>query len=84
MPKKSSFNVEDDRVASVEIDGIAYAVPDDIPDDEDRHRVELMPLSLDPSTGSHAGSGLPVEKILAVVFFGVSAITLLIALFSAL
>lgn len=81
MPKKYSFIVENDEVVSIEVDGVAYASPDDIPDPDDRHRVEMMmPLSLGPAPPVTAGP--PVEKIVAAAFFVVAAITLSIAVYS--
>jgi hypothetical protein len=42
MQKKYSINWEDDRVASVEVDGVQYGTPDQIPDPEDREKVEQL------------------------------------------
>jgi len=43
MTKKYSVNVENDEVVSVEVDGVTYEHPDQIPDPEDRAKIlELM------------------------------------------
>lgn len=85
MPRKYSLNIENDEVVSVEVDGVVYATPDDIPDPEDQHRIEMMmPLSFDTAPVPGAAAGIAVEKILAGVFFVVALITLSIAVFSAL
>jgi hypothetical protein len=43
MSKKYSINIEDEQVVSVEIDGVVYEDPDQIPDQEDRARIiQLM------------------------------------------
>jgi Ca2+/Na+ antiporter len=49
MAKKYSVNVDDnDEVVSVEVDGVVYKHPDDIPDPEDRARIlSLMDQSSD-------------------------------------
>lgn len=85
MPRKYSLNVENDEVVSVEVDGVVYATPDDIPDPEDQHRIEMMmPLSFGAVPVAGAATGVPVERIVAGVFFVVALITLSIAVFSAL
>jgi hypothetical protein len=42
MEKKISINMADDELVSIEVDGVQYASPDEIPDAEDRARVEAM------------------------------------------
>jgi hypothetical protein len=43
MVKKYSVNMENDEVVSVEVDGVSYRHPDQIPDPEDRAKIlELM------------------------------------------
>jgi len=43
MAKKYSVNVENDEVVSVEVDGVIYEHPDQIPDPDDREKIlELM------------------------------------------
>lgn len=39
MAKKYSVNMENDEIISVEVDGIRYENPDEIPDRKDRERV---------------------------------------------
>lgn len=42
MTKKYSINWENDEIVSVEVDGVTYADPEDIPDPEDRAQVERL------------------------------------------
>lgn len=42
MPKKYSLNVENGAVVSVEVDGLQYASPNEIPAAEDRAQIELL------------------------------------------
>ena len=42
MTKKYSINMEDDEVVSVEVDGVQYENPDEIPDAQDRDKINLM------------------------------------------
>ncbi len=42
MAKKYSLNTENDEVISVEVDGVQYDSPDEIPDAEDRARIEML------------------------------------------
>ena len=42
MAKKYSVNMEDGAVVSVEVDGVSYASPDEIPDPYDRDQVERL------------------------------------------
>ena len=39
MAKKYSLNIENDEVVSVEVDGVQYDSPDQIPDPEDRAKI---------------------------------------------
>lgn len=48
MAKKYSLNIENDEVVSVEVDGVQYDSPDQIPDPEDRAKIlRLMSTSTD-------------------------------------
>lgn len=48
MSKKFSVNYEDDRLVSVEVDGVLYDGPDQIPDPQDRDKIfQLMAGSSD-------------------------------------
>ena len=42
MAKKYSLNIEHDEVVSVEVDGVEYDSPDQIPDPEDRAKILLL------------------------------------------
>ena len=42
MSKKYSVQMEDDRVVSVQVDGVIYPGPEDIPDAHDRKKVRAM------------------------------------------
>lgn len=42
MAKKYSLNIENDEVVSVEVDGVQYDNPDQIPDPEDRAKILLL------------------------------------------
>lgn len=42
MGKQYSIKVKDDEVVSVEVDGVSYTDPNDIPDPEDRDKVEAL------------------------------------------
>ena len=42
MAKKYSFQMEDDRVISVEVDGVSYPSPEDIPNPQDRQKLRTM------------------------------------------
>jgi hypothetical protein len=42
MEKKYSVNMENDEVVSVEVDGVQYASPEDIPDEQDREKIALL------------------------------------------
>lgn len=48
MAKKYSLNIENDEVVSVEVDGVPYDHPDQIPDPEDRAKILLL---MEKSTG---------------------------------
>lgn len=42
MAKKYSVQMENDEVVSVEVDGVTYTNPDDIPDEGDRQKIQAM------------------------------------------
>jgi preprotein translocase subunit SecG len=58
MAKKYSINVEDGEVVSVEVDGVEYANPDQIPDGEDRAQIELL---MSRSTGEDSDQAFDKE-----------------------
>jgi hypothetical protein len=52
MAKKYSINTENDEIVSIEVDGVQYDSPDQIPDPEDRAKIEmLMSKSMEDSFG---------------------------------
>jgi hypothetical protein len=81
--KKYSLNVQNDRVVSVEIDGVVYSSPDKIPDPEDQARMEFLVNSFPGADfGSSAeSSGLP--RIVFGIFLGVAVLMLVIFSISA-
>lgn len=83
--KKYSINWEDELPVSFEVNGVQYENIDDVPDEEDRHKLEAM---LDSSfdadfeqlqKDTERISNFPVEKVVLGIFTGVAAIMLLIA-----
>jgi hypothetical protein len=42
MEKKYSINMENDEIVSIEVDGVRYDSPDQIPDAEDRAKIEML------------------------------------------
>ena len=42
MEKKYSLNTRDGEIVSIEIDGVEYSNTDEIPDPEDRAKVEML------------------------------------------
>lgn len=95
MAKKYSINVENDEVVSVEVDGIQYDSPDNIPNETDREKVLDL---VSKTTGDSFGEDFDKEyeedfrelerqsagasKIIVSIFLAVGALLLVIALFS--
>jgi hypothetical protein len=42
VEKKYSINTENDKIVSIEVDGVRYDSPDQIPDAEDRDKIEML------------------------------------------
>ena len=95
MEKRYSVQMEDDRVVSVEVDGVQYDDPDQIPDDEDRRKIlELIAKSSDENFGKDFDKEFDEEfrelerqsaqfpKVIISVFLIVAAIMLVIAAIS--
>jgi hypothetical protein len=91
MTKKYSVNMENDEVVSVEVDGVRYDNPDQIPDAEDRDKIlELISKSSGEDFDKEfeaefrelerQSAGAP--KIIVSVFLAVGALMLVIALLS--
>ncbi len=87
--KKYSINWEDDVAVSFEVNGVEYKSLDDIPDEDDRLKLEaMMDSAADAEFEAEfkkmneeiqqSGSGSP-EKIIVGVFTGVAVLMLLIA-----
>jgi hypothetical protein len=86
MEKKYSVKYENGKLVSVEVDGVSYANPDDIPDDEDRLRMQmLMEEDVDDlekefqEMAEPVGKPFPFNQIIFGVFLGVSVLMLVIA-----
>jgi hypothetical protein len=92
MPKKKySINWEDDEAVSFEVNGVVYESLDDVPDDDDRDRLQAMLDSaedaefdkefeeLDKQHQAAEESGVDIEKIILSVFTGIAVLMLLIA-----
>jgi hypothetical protein len=88
--KKYSINWEDELPVSFEVNGVQYENIDDVPDEEDRHKLEAMLDSSFDADFKDADferlqkdteriSNFPVEKVVLGIFTGVAAIMLLIA-----
>ena len=67
------------RVVGVEVDGVWYATPDDIPDPVDRERVRLLIGEPSAAVEAPTRSPLPLERVVAGVFAAVAALMLAIA-----
>ena len=42
VAKKYSVQMEDDKIVSVEVDGVTYTNPDEIPDEQDREKIQTV------------------------------------------
>lgn len=95
MAKKYAVNVENDEVISVEVDGVQYNSPGQIPDETDRDKIlGLISKSTDEDFGKdfvqefeaefHAleGQSAGALKIIISIFLAVGVIMLVIALIS--
>jgi len=91
LTKKYSIQMEDDQVVAVEVDGIQYDDPGQIPDAQDREKIlELISKSTDEDFDrefeeefrelERQSAGAP--KIIISVFLGVALLMLVIALIS--
>jgi hypothetical protein len=83
--KQYSIQWEDDHPVSFEVDGVTYERLEDVPDENDRRKLEAMmdnSFDLELELMSRAGGqnkGVDVEKVILSVFSGVAALMLLIA-----
>lgn len=88
MAKKYSINVENDRIISIEVDGIQYASPDEIPDLDDRAKMLLITENFPDMDWDLPESELETKpfifpKLIVPLFLAVSLLMLTIASFSA-
>jgi len=87
--KKYSINWEDELPVSFEVDGVTYDRLEDIPDEQDRHKLEaMMESSFDADFDAEFAEmnrevqqayGVDVQKIILSVFTGIAVLMLLIA-----
>jgi uncharacterized protein DUF3592 len=87
--KKYSINWEDDEPVSFEVDGIQYESLDDVPNEDDRLKLEtMMNSTLDAEFDAEFAkmdkdiqqtNKVPFEKIILGIFTGVAVLMLLIA-----
>jgi hypothetical protein len=87
MQKNYVVNWQDDRVESLEVDGVRYATPEEIPDPADRAQIEALiahgPEDFDPQDFAlPAGTPFPLTRIVFTVFAVVAVLMLGIAAFS--
>jgi hypothetical protein len=84
MGKKYSINWENEVVVSVEVDGVQYASPDQIPDPEDRARVMLL-MSGEPDMDFSLAASEPsaLSKYIFLVFLAVAVLMLTISAITA-
>ena len=93
--KKYSVNWQDDEPISYEVDGVVYETLDDVPDEADRSRLEVMVNSsieqeferqfeefdkeFEKEFEAHKKSSANAEKLILGIFTGVAILMLLIA-----
>lgn len=92
--QKYSINWEDDEPVSFEVNGIQYENLDEVPDEEDRQRLEAMMNSAEDAEfdaefekawkEAKQNQGTPIEKIILPIFTGVAILMLLIAALSSI
>lgn len=97
MGKKYSVQMEDGKLVSVEVDGVKYTNPDEIPDDRDRLAVEELVTRMengedgfDPGLEQEFQSDLQelrrqsvrMPKVMAAIFGGIAVILLVISALS--
>lgn len=85
--KKYSINVEDGQLVSVEVDGVEYRDPEDIPDAEDRDMVEMLlvggPDTADDDFAEPFKESTALPNIILLVFGGVAVLMLAITVIAA-
>jgi len=85
MRKKYSINWENDEVVSVEVNGVQYDSPDQIPDPDDRAKIELL-MSDSPDVDLSLPASPPglFSKIILAIFLAVAVLMLAISVISAI
>jgi hypothetical protein len=95
MAKRFSVNIENDEVLSIDIDGVLYDSPDDIPDPVDRSKAEAIIASMQEGNEAEFErefdrqfANLQQEssrwsKLIIAIFLGVAGVLLLISILSA-
>lgn len=79
MGKTYKVHEDGGRVVGVEVDGVWYATPDDIPDPVDRERVRLLIGEPPAAVEAPTRSPFPIERVVAGVFAAVAAVLLAVA-----
>lgn len=87
--KKYSINWEDDTAVSFEVNGVEYESLDDVPDEDDRLKLEAMMDSDEDAefdaefskmgTDTQQTNETPIENIILPIFTGIAVLMLLIA-----
>jgi hypothetical protein len=80
MAKKYSIYVENDKIISLEVDGVKYKHVSQIPDPEERAWMELL-VEGSPALdlGGAGGSSVDLAKIILPLFLGITLLMLAIA-----
>ena len=84
MAKKYSVNMQDDEIISVEVNGVRYKTLDQVPDEDDRDKLQALMASssgMDLEMPTEQPAALP--KFFPFIFLGVSILMLLITAISA-
>ena len=80
MQKRYTINWEGDEVLSVEVDGVRYEDAGQIPDPEDRARMQRIVSSL---SGMPVAQPFVVSRLIVPLFFAVAVLMLSICAFTA-
>jgi hypothetical protein len=84
MAKKYSVNMEGDRVVSVEVDGVRYSDAGQIPDADDRDRMEMLLFGVsDIETEMPTGKPSAMPRVVTLIFVAVTVLMLSIAAITA-
>jgi hypothetical protein len=97
MQKKYSVNIENDEILSVEVDGVVYSNPEEIPDDQDRETVQMLIARSETENTEELFDEKEFEaefrrleqetahfpNLILAIFLGISVLLLAISAFSA-